>query len=267
LKQRVATYPRLYLAFPAVGVFTLKTRMAMSLLLGLLIRYNRMAIRIALIGDHQPEVAAHITIPKALKLATVQPGTTITFDWLASATLMPQDINKYNGVWGVPYSPYRNMDNILNAIQHPRTKAIPYLGTCAGYQHAVLEFARNQLGLQDADNTEVNESTRCPLISSLYCGLVEVSDHIFLQADSKISTLYGETDIEEGYHCSYGVNRGHLDIFSHSDMRFAGFDKGQDPRVFELNNHPFFLGTAYQPERSTLSGDTHPLITAFAIAA
>ncbi len=226
-----------------------------------------MEIKIALIGDHQPEITAHIAIPRALNLASSVLGIEVIFNWLDSVHLKPQDLKPYHGVWGVPYSPYINMENILAAIEFARTQSIPYLGTCAGYQHAVLEFARNQLGLTDAENTEVNQDTNCPLISSLSCSLVEVSDRIKLQDGSAIATIYNATNIEEGYHCSYGVNSEYLSLFAGSDMIFTGFDKEHDPRVFELINHPFFIGTAFQPERSTLKWNNHPLITEFVKAA
>ena len=155
------------------------------------------------------------------------------------------------------------MENVLEAIRFCRETEVPFLGTCGGYQHAALEFARNVLGITDADNAEVNAESKVPLIAPLVCGRVEVTGEINLNADSKISTIYGATRVTEKYHCSYRVNPAYLPRFDDSVMVFSGFDDSDDPRVLELRGHQFFIGTAFQPERSALSGNSHRLVEVF----
>ncbi len=222
-----------------------------------------MTIKIALVGDYQEEVIAHQAIPKALKLAADQIKQPIDVEWLDTELISSTNLSVFSGIWCVPASPYNNMDNAISAIQFAREHALPFLGTCAGYQHAVIEYARNVLGFQHADNAEVSPDASMPLISGLSCKLVEVSDSISLTEHSQAAKLYQTTVIEEDYHCSFGVNVKYLNIFDHSDLHFTGFDNQNDPRVFELQYHPFFIGTAFQPERSALREDNHPLITAF----
>ena len=106
-----------------------------------------------------------------------------------------------------------------------------------------------------------------PLISTLACKLIEAYDDIRLAADSRIAKIYGRESINEQYHCSYGVNRDYLELFAGSEMVFSGFDADDDPRALEIPAHRFFVATAFQPERSALAAQTHPLVLAFVKAA
>jgi CTP synthase (UTP-ammonia lyase) len=159
------------------------------------------------------------------------------------------------------------MDGALEAIGHARKTGLPFFGSCCGYQHAVLEFARSVLGFTQADNAEVNPDTKMPLVSPVVCALVEDTGNIELIPESQVAKLYTQLIVQEKYHCSYGINREYVSLFDQSDLQLTGFDQDGDPRVFELAHHPFFIGTAFQPERSALEGKNHPLITAFLTAA
>jgi len=140
---------------------------------------------------------------------------------------------------------------------------VPFLGTCGGYQHAALEFARYELNYSEAENAEINPQTTMPLISGLACKLYDEEARINLAKNSKIAQIYGSTSISEEYFCGYGVNREYLHLFNETELDFTGFDEEGDPRSLEIRDRTFFIGTAFQPERSALKGDTHPLICAF----
>ncbi|MGB0866673.1 MAG: CTP synthase C-terminal region-related (seleno)protein [Granulosicoccaceae bacterium] len=218
---------------------------------------------IALIGDYKPEVLAHQAIPLVLAQASRVVGAESQGIWVATDKLAQTDLHAFDGIWCVPASPYVDMAGALTAIRFAREQQIPFLGTCGGYQHAALEYARHVLGHAQAGNAEVDPDTAMPLISGLSCKLVEKTDRIQLTEGSLVASLYEATDIEEDYHCSFGVNRDYLPLFASSAMRFSGFDRDGDPRVLELQNHPFFIGTAFQPERAGLADRSHPLIEAF----
>jgi CTP synthase (UTP-ammonia lyase) len=225
---------------------------------------------VALVGDYDPTVTAHVAIPKALAIAGGANDVDVTGEWIGTDTLSgiaAQRLAPFDAIWCVPASPYASMAGALDSIQFARESQLPFLGTCGGYQHAVLEFAQNVLGLGEADNAEVNPGTTLPLIAAMSCALVEQTGAIRFLADSLLHTLHGVDEVVEGYHCSYGVNPQYLPLFDATDLRFTGFDTDGEPRCFELRHHPFFLGTAYQPERWALRGDGHPLIDAFVKAA
>lgn len=222
-------------------------------------------IKVALIGDYNPLVTAHVAVPKAIEIASRANDRNVEAVWVETASLsgnISHLLAEYSGIWCVPGSPYKNMDGTLSAIQYARENKIPFLGTCGGYQHAILEYARQVLGFVEADNVEVNPDTSMPLIAPLSCALVEASGDIFFSPESQVGQLYGTKQAVEKYHCSYGFNVEYVSIFEGSDLSIAGVDFQGNPRAIELKNHPFFIGTAYQPERSALSDERHPLITA-----
>jgi len=93
--------------------------------------------------------------------------------------------------------------------------------------------------------------------------LNQKTDAIFIKPDSKVASLYQSDKVEEEYYCSFGVNPKYLSIYDNSDMTFTGKDDSGEPRILEISNHPFFIGTAYQPERSALKDRTHPIVVEF----
>lgn len=222
--------------------------------------------KFALVGDYNPAVTAHQAIPNALELAGQALNQTIQFTWINTVDIGPDIADQfsiYDGIWVVPASPYQNMDGAIKAIQYARENNTPFMGTCGGYQHAVLEFARNELGFIQAANAEVTPETEFPLIAPLVCSLVEQNGEIKLTEGTMAAELYGKSLITEQYRCSYGFNVAYLNLFENSTLHVTGFDLDGDPRIIELKGHKFFVGTAYQPERSSLRGETHPLIIEF----
>ena len=224
-------------------------------------------MKIGLIGDYQESVTAHRAIPKALELAATELGVSVEFDWLQTTELRGISLSDYVGLWCIPASPYQDNESVLHAIKFAREKDVPFLGTCGGYQYAALEFAQTVLGYSEAGNTEVQTDTTMPLISNLVCKLYDESAGIKLIENSKISRIYGKNTISEEYYCGYGVNSEYLQIFDGSEMFFSGFDEDGDPRCLEIITNKFFIGTAFQPERSAFSGISHPLICAYISAA
>ena len=226
-----------------------------------------MCIRIALIGDFNASVTAHNAIPLAIEIAASHLDIAVQANWIDTDAIQVSQLDEFNAIWCVPASPYKSMQGALSAIEFARENARPFLGTCGGFQHAALEFARNALGYTAADSAEENLDTEMPLISALVCALVEKTDSIALKASSFVATIYKASEIDEQYRCSFGVNPQYLSIYEHSAMQFTGKDKSGEPRILEIAEHPFFIGTAFQPERSALQAQSHPLITAFIQAA
>lgn len=223
-------------------------------------------MRIGLIGDFSPAVKAHIAIPQAVTLAAKALACAAETSWLATPLLehnTTELLSAYDTLWCVPASPYASMEGALSAIRFAREQGIPFLGTCGGSQHAIIEYARNVLGLAEADHAETNPSAPLPLIAPLTCSLVEVQDTIYLKPGSRIAAIYGRTEIVEGYHCSYGLNPHYHALFEKGGMSITGVDVNGEARVIELSGHPFFVGTLFQPERSAFAGVAHPLVMAY----
>lgn len=222
-----------------------------------------MEIRVALIGDFSDSVTAHRAINASFSKAENEVETKISGIWMATEQVDLYHLKKCNAVWCIPASPYKNTDNALTAIRYARETGKPFLGTCGGYQHAALEYARNVLGYVQADNAEINPACDKPLISGLKCRLVEKRDKIILRSGTRLAAIYRTNENEEEYHCSYGINKDYLNIYSDSEMLFSAYDTEGEPKALELINHPFYIGTAFQPERSSLNGKLHPIVDAF----
>ncbi len=226
--------------------------------------------RIVMIGDYNAGKTSH----QADKLVAEQTdhfeNSTVWWDWIETSDLAEDiydQLSIYQGIWCVPGSPYENMEGVLSAIRFARESRIPFLGTCGGFQHAVIEYARNVLGIDNADHAESNPEADDPLIELLECSLVDKTASISLTPRTKLAHIMQREKIEETYHCRYGINRKYENLFSMEDMLIAGTDAAGEIRAIELSDHPFFICTLFQIERSALKAERHPLIDAFLHAA
>lgn len=220
--------------------------------------------KIGLIGDFDSSVPAHQAIPTAIRLASEYLGVVVGFEWVPTTEIGGiERISQFDALWCVPASPYRNMDGALLAIQYARASHRPFLGTCGGFQHAIVEYARNVLGWADADHAETSPQAKRPVISLLACALVETADVIQFTPGSRIAKAYGREEAVEGYRCRYGLNPEYLRQLAAGPLRVAAEDRSQEVRAVELDGHPFFVATLFQPERAALKGHIPPLIAAF----
>jgi CTP synthase (UTP-ammonia lyase) len=230
-------------------------------------------LRIGLVGDYSQDVRAHAAIPQAAELAAHglhDMSRSVETCWLETPSLVDageQVLSSFDALWCVPGSPYASMDGALCAVRFARERGVPFLGTCGGFQHALIEYARNVLGLVEADHAESNPSAALPLIAPLACSLVGERGTITLRPGSRIAAIYGRSETVEAYHCSFGLAPRYQSLLEHGAMRITGVDSNGDARVVELADHPFFIGTLYQPELSAFAGVAHPLIRAFLEAA
>jgi CTP synthase len=221
--------------------------------------------RLALVGNYTPAVTAHRAIPQALTLARDRTGVALEWEWIETETLVdaPRQLAGHAGVWCVPGSPYRSMEGALAAIRFARESRRPFLGTCGGFQHALLEFARNVLAIAEAEHAETSPGATDLVVTPLACSLVGQEGDITFTPGSQLDRIFGGAGTSEGYHCSYGPNPAYRDRFEAAGLRFTGFDLEGQIRACELAGHPFFLGTLFQAERRALRDESHPLIEAF----
>jgi CTP synthase (UTP-ammonia lyase) len=225
---------------------------------------------IGLVGDYSPKVRAHRAIPRALELAARSLGQAVRVVWLDTA-LLADDLQilpaPHDALWCVPGSPYANMQGALAAIRFARERPLPFLGTCGGFQHALIEYARNVLGWTEADHAESNPAAALPLVAPLSCSLVGVEGSVRLLPGSEARRIYGRSEALERYHCNFGLNGRYQRSLQVGALRISGVDEQDAARVIELHGHPFFMATLFQPELSALSDLTHPIISAFVAAA
>jgi CTP synthase (UTP-ammonia lyase) len=224
-------------------------------------------VTIGLIGDRNDSVPAHQAIPLALENAAETLGIAAAYEWVPTERIRSASrVASYDGLWCVPASPYRSMEGALLAIRCAREGRIPFLGTCGGFQHAIVEYARNVLGWQDATHGETDSTATVAVISPLSCGIIDGSGSVQLLAGTRIAAAYGADEATEEYLCSYGVNPDFRASLTAGPLRESARDDTGDLRAVELDDHPFFVATLFQPERAALRGLPAPLVHAFLAA-
>lgn len=225
------------------------------------------SLTIGLVGDYDANVPAHLAIPLALTEAAQALRVSVACEWVPTETITDAvRIGEFDGLWCVPASPYRSMDGALLAIEHARTRGVPFLGTCGGFQHAIVEYARNVLGWADADHAETAPGSQRAVVTALECSLVEVTEPVHLHPGSRIGTAYGADEAFEAYRCRYGINPAFREQLVGGPLRVSAEDTEGDVRAVELDGHPFFVAALFQPERAALRGEQVPLARAFVLA-
>ncbi|MFE6686954.1 hypothetical protein ACFVFQ_10805 [Streptomyces sp. NPDC057743] len=224
--------------------------------------------RLALVGDRSEAVRSHARIPALLEALRTRDGLDLDAYWIPTQDAA-EDLTGFDAIWVLPGSPYRSEAGVLSAIRSARERGIPFLGTCGGFQHALLEFARNVCGLERAGHAENTPglADEDALVIPLACSLVGHEGTVHVTTGSRAAQLLGADRTQARYHCNYAPNPRHLDLLRRHGLTFTGTDDSGEVRIAELPDHPFFLATLFQPE---LHGDgtrPHPVITGLATAA
>ena len=222
--------------------------------------------RLALVGDRSRTVTAHTRLPAVLESLRVREALDLDAYWIPTDEVDAGALSKFDGIWVVPGSPYRSESGALQAVQIAREQAIPFLGTCGGFQHAMLEYARDVCGLSDVQHAENNPVGKEFLIQPLSCSLVGHEGTVITTPGSLAARALGADRSIERYHCSYGLAADYLAALSSHGMRFSGHDADGAVRIAELDDHPFFLATLFQPELADHDPRVHPMLAAFAAA-
>jgi CTP synthase (UTP-ammonia lyase) len=226
-----------------------------------------MTARIGIIGDYNASFEPHRATNAALAHAASALSLDIEAVWLPTVSLEAPDtlqsLASFGGLWVAPGSPYQSMSGALRAIRFARESDLPLLGTCGGFQHIILEYARHVLGFSDATHAEYDPYGSSLFISRLACSLVGREFLISLQPGSLVARTYGTTTVTEQYYCNFGVNPDHTASLASGKLGIVGSDAEGEVRVVELRDHPFFVGTLFVPQLRSLPESPHPLIGGF----
>ena len=212
--------------------------------------------RIAIIGEFSPDYPTHVATDAAFSdvesvwirtddVSIADPGSTLAgFDGLFIAT----------------GGPYASLNGALAAIRFARERGMPTLGTCAGFQHIVLEYARTVLGL-DAQHAEYGDAEGDLVITPLDCSLAGQVLEVRVEPDTVAARAFGGAVAIERYYCNYGVDPAFQQGLIDGGLRASGTDAVE---IVELPGHPFFVGTLFVPQATA---PDHPLVRAFLAAA
>jgi CTP synthase (UTP-ammonia lyase) len=219
------------------------------------------SIRVGLLGEFNGQQKAHQAIPKSLAAAS---ESAVETTWVSTDSVeRGESLAEFHGLWCVPGMPYRSADGAISAIRFARTSHLPFLGTSAGFQYALIEYARHVLGLAEADHQKINPRAAIPLISPLAVGLPGVKARVRFMEGTRLRNAYRAPESIEEYHCSFGLNGRYRRLIESGPMCVGAVDDQQEIRAVELDGHPFFVATLFEPE---MSAGPNPLVAAFVAA-
>jgi CTP synthase (UTP-ammonia lyase) len=219
-------------------------------------------IEIGIIGDYDGR-PSHIATNESIKHCATKLGLRLESKWISTDSLKDgarEKLNQFDGLWCAPGSPYKSLLGAINAIQYARENNYPFIGTCGGFQHAVLEYARNVLLLKSIQDNEFDPYSPNMFITALSCSLIGQTRHIFIAQGSKIYDIYGAAEIEEKYNCNFGLNKNFQTKLDENGFKVLGTDEKGEARIMAFEQNDFFVATLFQPQLSSTFENPHPLI-------
>lgn len=226
-----------------------------------------MNCKIAILGDFNPAYSTHHALNSSIRDIQESLPESVQFDWVGTDVFNPQTIfetGNYAGLWIAPGSPYKNMENVLQAITYTREHHIPVFGNCGGFQHIIIEFAKNVCGIAGAGHEETDPNAGELVISKLSCSLVEQEEILTItEKESLLYRIIQKEQLKGRYYCSYGLNEQYTPVLQAHGLTVSAISENKQVRAFELKTHPFFLGTLFQPALTSLPNEPNPLIIAF----
>ncbi|MBD2859945.1 CTP synthase [Spongiibacter sp. KMU-158] len=247
-------------------------------------------ITIAMVGKYMELLDAYKSLNEALKHAGIHTHTKVKINYIDSETIETNGTGVLDGVDGILVPGgfgNRGVEGKIRTVQYARENKIPYLGICLGMQVAVIEFARNVLGLKDANSTEFVENCPNPVVGLITEwttseGGVEQRDNssdlggtmrlgaqlCHLNEGSRVKDIYGNAEITERHRHRYEVNNKYVSQMQEQGLRIGGWSTDKSlVEVVEVEDHPWFVACQFHPEFTSTPRDGHPLFTGFINAA
>jgi len=225
-------------------------------------------VEIALVGKYGLE-DAYISIHESLKHAGLETGVDVNTTWVHSEDLADGHDGQLDDVDGVVVPGgfgSRGIQGKIAACRYARENDLPYLGLCLGFQMAVVEYARNVLGLEGAHSAEIDADTPHPVIDLLpeqydledMGGTMRLGAHeTDIEAGTLAHKVYDDTSCTERHRHRYEVNPEYIDDLEDAGLVFSGRTNNR-MEILELPDHPYFLGTQFHPEFRSRPGRASP---------
>ena len=218
-----------------------------------------MSARIALVGDRNPEYLTHRELDASIALMPAG----VAARWVATDGADARHLDGFDALWIVPGTPYRDEEPVFAAIAHARTTGVPILGTCGGFQHMLVEFARNVAGMPEAGHAETDPGAGVHVVSALACSLVGERRTVTTVPGTLVAELCGEAPFTGFHWCNYGLEPAHLERLAGAGLVVSATAADAGVEAVELPGHPFYVATLFQPQvGSSASGMLHPLVAA-----
>jgi len=237
------------------------------------------SVEVALAGKYDFE-DAYLSVYEALKHAGLYHNVNVDVRWVETDRMDDGDFDRLESADAliVPGGfGERGTEGKLEAVRYARENGVPFLGLCFGFQMAVIEYARNVVGLEDAHSSEIEEGTPHPVIDLLpeqydvenLGGTMRLGDkETVIEEETLAHELYGSETVVERHRHRFEVNPEYIEDIEDGGMVFSGRSaSGARMEILELPDHPYFVGTQFHPEFTSRPGDVSPLFVGLVGAA
>ena len=239
------------------------------------------SIKIGLVGKYTGLHDAYLSVLEALHHAGSAHGTNVDIKWIDSEGLetdnLDTELGDVDGIIIPGGFGDRGIEGMILAAGYARTHDVPYLGLCLGMQIAVIEFARNVLGLQDANSGEFDEQCSNKVIDFIPGQSAQIDKGgtlrlgaypCELRSDTRIAQCYGTCSISERHRHRYEFNNSYREQFEAAGLTLSGISPdGKLVETVEITDKPFFVGVQFHPEFKSRPDRPHPLFKGFTAAA
>lgn len=222
-----------------------------------------MSFSIGLLGDLDMSNSTH----RELKAAVDRFPDDFEPRWIATDDCEARELDGLDGLWVFPGSPYRDDDAVLAAIESALDAKVPFLGTCSGFQYAVLVLAR-RAGIAGAAHAEMDPAADRPVLAPLACSLIGEERQVRCVPGTRLEELLGDAPFTGFHRCGYGLDDSFVPTLTDSGMTVSATAPDAGVEAIEVPAHPFFHATLFQPQVGSMAGRSlNPLILAFLEAA
>jgi len=245
---------------------------------------------IAMVGKYMDLLDAYKSLNEALTHAGIHTGTRVEMRYIDSEQITREGTGVLEGVDAILVPGgfgERGIEGKIETVRYARENRIPYLGICLGLQVAVIEFARNVAGMEDANSTEFNAATQHPVVALItewlnadgsterrsqgsdLGGTMRLGAQLcHLEENSNVRAMYRSAEIMERHRHRYEVNGNFLPRLQEAGLRVAGWSADHSlVEVIEMPDHPWFVACQFHPEFTSTPRDGHPLFSGFVEAA
>ncbi len=234
-------------------------------------------ITVGVVGKYVELQDAYKSIAESFVHAGAMNECKVRVIWIQSENINRENVTQLlgalDGILVAPGFGERGIEGKIEAVRFARESKVPFFGICLGMQCAVIEFARNVLGLKDAASTEMNKTTPHPVIDMMESqkavtikgGTMRLGSYLCeLVKGTRVHHIYGKTKIHERHRHRYEFNNAYLQQFEKAGMIASGINPdGKLIEIIELKDHPFFLGTQFHPELKSTVLNPHPIFVDF----
>ena len=239
-------------------------------------------VRIAVVGKYTEFVDSYKSVHEALIHGGIANDIGVEISWVGSDNFTDLNrareiLSQYHGLLVPGGFGVRGVEGMVEAIRHSRESGLPFLGICLGMQTAIIEFARNVVGIEDSNSSEFAPECADPVIS-----LMESQQHVTdmggtmrlgayacrLARGSRVAEAYGVPEISERHRHRYEVSNAYRDQFIAHGLRLSGLSPDTSlVEIVEIPEHPWYVGVQFHPELKSRPTRPHPLFAGFIAAA